>query len=105
MKTIASLLEDHQSGLFTKYETISRIIDMAETQDPRDFMPGVPAEFTDEIRELPHIVDPPKAPEKILVAGGMMHGPEGVVSEEFAKARLSAFNAFQAMHKYFYGLT
>jgi len=102
METIASFLDDYKSGLFTKYETISRIIQLAETRDPTEFMPSVPAEYSEEIRALPHIVDPPKSPELILTASGMMCGPTGIVSEAFAKARHRAFIAFQAMHKYFY---
>ena len=105
MEIIASFLADYQSGLFTKPETISRIISLAETRDPLEFMPGVPEEYSDEIRSLPHVVDPPNSPEAVQVASGMMCGPAGFVSEEFAKARYGAFVAFQAMHNYFYGST
>jgi hypothetical protein len=102
MNTIASFLADYESGLFTEGETISRIIDLASTQDPIEFMPDVPKNYADVIRSLPHIADPPKSPEQVLIASGMMHGLDDTVSEAFAEARLKAFLAFQAMHIYFY---
>lgn len=102
METIASFMKDYQSGLFTKSETVSRIIGLAETLNPMTFMPDVPPEYSEEIRMLPHIIDPPQSPELILMASGMMCGPAGFVSEEFAKARHGAFIAFHALHRYFY---
>ena len=101
MQEFDSLMEMYEQGLITRGELVNKLMALAATIHPSDYIPRLPPDLRQAIKDNHYVKSPPVSPEEPFSVETVCYKP-GIDQVAAADQRLQQrFNALRALNKYF----